>query len=594
LTDSDFVDIRSSITIRWQQSKRRERLSLRFGHGRRGAKLLGEKTVKTNRSAAAPSIAIAIIALAIAVFAGNSRATTPPACSVTYFQSVAPANVTITSASMTTTAPIFCDIRGTIATTTDNETNSVLFALGLPELWNGRFVFIGNGGFAGSLQGVLGGEYAAAIGAGFAAAATDTGHESPYGPALGSLDGSFGLINGQAGDPNLPAIEDFAYRAVHLSAVTAETLTTSYYQSSMFSYFDGCSTGGRQALVEAQKFPMDFNGIIAGDPAIGNPIAGFNWNDQALLQSPDGYLDPTAIATLDAAVTQQCDGSDGLIDGMIEDPRLCHFDPKSIECKKGATTGCLTAAQVKTVKAILHGAQGVGGQLYPGYTPSNPGGADGWTAWITGTTTPTFDSANPWGTVPTSFLTAPYQFSFQDQFMKYFAFQDPNYDSLSFDFHKIGDIRTLDKIVREYGSDGENPDLRPFFKAGGKLLMYHGWADPALTPFVSVDYYEAARKALHGDFNKLRKNARLFMVPGMHHCTGGPGPYDFDPLTPLIEWVEGDQAPKSIIGENPGTGRTFPLCAYPQIAVYTGSGSVDDAKNWVCRDHLKSSNNNGR
>ncbi len=546
--------------------------------------------MKTNRFAVKGSIALAAIVFALLARATYGWATTP-GCTVTDLQSVAPANVTITSATLTT----FCDIRGTIATTTDNQNGSVLFALGLPTVWNKMFIFIGNGGYAGSLQGVLGGEYAAAIGFGFAAAVTDTGHESPYnGIGAGDLDGSFALIGGQAGDPNLAAIEDFAYRAVHLSALAAETLTNAYYGSAMFSYFDGCSTGGRQALVEAQKFPTDFNGIIAGDPAIGDPNAGFNWNDQALLQSPDGYLDPAAIATLDAAVTQQCDASDGLVDGMIEDPRLCHFNPKSIECKQGVTTNCLSAAQVKTVKAILHGAQGVGGRLYPGYTPSNPGGADGWTAWITGTTTPAFDSANPWGTVPASFGAAPYQFSFQDQFMKYFAFQDPSYDSLSFDFHKLGDIRTLDKIVTEYGSDGEDPNLKPFFHAGGKLLMYHGWADPALTPFVSVDYYEGARKALHGDFNKLRRHARLFMVPGMHHCTGGPGPYEFDPLTPLIKWVEADMAPNSIIGENPGTGRTFPLCAYPQIAVYTGSGSVDDAANWVCRDHIKSSNNNGR
>ncbi len=534
--------------------------------------------------------ALALIAALGLTRANPAWAATTPGCEVNALQSVAPAHVTINAAAtvvlnLTTS---YCDVKGTIATVTGNQNGSVLFELGLPAPWNGNFVFIGNGGYAGSLQGVQGGEFAALLGFGFAAAATDTGHESPYNNSgLGALDGSFALINGQAGQPNLAAIEDFANRAVHLSTVASETLATAYYGHAMFSYFDGCSTGGRQALVEAQEFPTDFNGIVAGDPAIGDPIAGFNWNDQALLASPASYLPPSAIDLLDAAVTEKCDGSDGLIDGMIEDPRLCHFDPKSLECKNHQTANCLTAAQVKTVKAIYRGAQGIGGQLYPGYTASNPGGSDGWMAWITGTVTPTFDNANPWGAPPDSLANAPYQFSFQDQFMKYFAFQNPAYDSLSFDFKSIGDVRALTTIVDEYGADGENPHLKPFFDAGGKLLMYHGWSDPALSPFVSVDYYNAARAALHGDFHKLRQDARLFMVPGMHHCTGGPGPYDFDSLTPLINWVEAGQAPHDIIGENPISGRTFPLCAYPQLAVYTGSGDVNDAANWVCRDRLK-------
>ncbi len=529
------------------------------------------------------------LAASIALIAARG-AWAAPGCDVGALQGAAPTGVTITAAAAVVLNPTtsYCDVRGAIATASGGQNGSVLFELGLPTPWNGNFVFIGNGGFAGSLQGVESGEFAALLSFGFAAAATDTGHESQYdNSGLGGFDGGFGLINGQANQPNFAAIDDFAYRGVHLSAVASETLATAYYGSAMFSYFDGCSTGGRQALVEAEEFPTDFNGIIAGDPAIGDPIAGFAANAQTLLASPDRYLPPSAIDLLDAAVTQKCDASDGLVDGLIEDPRLCNFDPASLECKGRNATNCLTDAQVKTVKAIYQGARGRNGEsLYPGFTASNPGGADGWKAWITGATTPAFDSANPWGAPPGEFVTGPYQFTFLDQFMKYFVFQDPAYDALDFSFRDIGDLNALDAIVTKDGGNGKNPDLKPFFEAGGKLLMYHGWSDPALSPFVSVNYYNAARVALHGDFERLRQDARLFMVPGMHHCTGGPGPYQFDPLTPLIQWVEAGQAPEAIIGANPNSGRTFPICAYPQLAVYSGSGDVNDATNWVCQDHI--------
>jgi feruloyl esterase len=198
-------------------------------------------------------------------------------CDTTTIQGMAPTGTTITSAAMVTSPVTYCDVKGTIATSTDGQINTVIFELGLPNIWIGDFVFIGNGGFAGSLQAVDEGEFIASVSVGLARAATDTGHESVLGP-LGALDGSFGLTDGN--EPALAAREDFSYRAVHLSTVASETITTAYYGSKIFSYFDGCSTGGRQAMVEAEKFPTDFNGIVAGDPAIGDPIAGFNWNDQ--------------------------------------------------------------------------------------------------------------------------------------------------------------------------------------------------------------------------------------------------------------------------------------------------------------------------
>jgi feruloyl esterase len=517
-------------------------------------------------------------------------ATPPASCNSTNLQGLADKitsfAVTISSASPSLTPVSFCDVKGEITTEVPTP-NTVEFELGLPAIYNGRLLFLGGGGFNGYIPaGVVDG----GVSAQFATAYTDSGHESSFASIAGeeglsALDGSWALL--PDGQPNTAAQADFGYLGVHASTVVAQALTAGYYGNSPISYFEGCSTGGREALVEAQEFPGDYQGIVAGDPAISDPIAGFTWNDEALLSTPDAYLSNSAVATLDAAVTAACDASDGVVDGLIEDPRLCNFDPASIECKRGATSNCLTSAQVATVKAIQAGARaGNGTQLYPGYSLSNPGGSDGWDLWITGFENPTLPPVDgePWGEPPTSLVTAPLQWSFQDQFLKYFVFNDPSYQSLGFNF-RSGDVATLQAVVTRYGSNGENTDLSPFFANGGKLIMYHGWSDPALTPFVSVDYYSGVAKTLGGGFPQLQNNARLFMVPGMHHCSGGPGPYNFDPLTPLIGWVETGAAPERIIGEvpaGPQAGRTFPLCPFPSLAVYQGGG-VDDAANWVCK-----------
>jgi Tannase and feruloyl esterase len=531
---------------------------------------------------------------------------TAPGCNATAIQtaiaSTAPPNTTITSAIPKTSPVHFCDVKGTIATTTDGSTGTVMFEVGLPDAWNNNFLFLGNGGYAGSLQATESvppalSQFASSVSYGFATAATDTGHESVFaGTGLESLDGSFGLTGSAA---NLAGREDFAYRGVHLSTLAAEAITRAYYSALMPSYFWGCSTGGRQALVEAQKFPTDYNGIIAGDPAISNPIAGFNWNEEAILQSSDTWLSPDDITLIDNAVLKECDGIDGVVDGLIQDPRDCKFKPSSLLCSKHNTSDCLTAGQVGALEAIYTGAQTPSGQqLYPGYTVSDPAGDDGWSAWITGFNTPTFAVAEPWGTPPLpSFLEAPYQWSFQDQFMKYFVFDNTGYDSLDFNFGDPSDVSQLQAIVQEYGGNGEDSDLSPFFANGGKLIMYHGWSDPALTPFVSVDYYSAVAKTLGGGFKHLQENARLFMAPGMHHCGGGPGLNVFDPLTPLIGWVEAGQAPESILAyhtdSSTGTVRTMPLCPYPQTAVFTG-GDIYDATNWKCGSHTNHRSANGK
>jgi feruloyl esterase len=290
-------------------------------------------------------------------------------------------------------------------------------------------------------------------------------------------------------------------------------------------------------------------------------------------------------------VLAKCDGLDGVVDGLIQDPRNCHFQPKSLMCKGSSKTNCLNKQQVKTLQAIFSGAVTNGNKaVYPGFTASDPGGPDGWALWITGFSAPQFGVAEPWGASPASFGVAPFQWSFQDQFLKYFVFDDPNYNSLNFNIRHKVDIAALTAITTEYQSDGTNPDLSAFFNAGGKLLMYHGWSDPAVSPLVSVDYYTAVAKSLYGgDFSQLQNNARLFMVPGMHHCGGGPGPNVFDPLGPAALWELGMRPPPAQLiadhhinnDQNMPVDRSMPLCPYPQVATYV-SGPVNQAPSWGC------------
>jgi len=536
-----------------------------------------------------------LVSLSISLLAVPAAVRAAVTCDKASLQQSAPLNTTITAA--TTEAlpspyqPLtYCNVTGSISTSTAGQANQVLFVLGLPASWNQNFLFLGNKGFGGSIPALSSGEFADALSRGYAIAATDAGHESQLKTAA-ALDGSFGLTNSQ--QPNQAARADYAWRAVHLSTVAAEALTEAYYDSPMFSFFDGCSAGGRQGLVEAQQFPTDFNGIVAGDPAIGDTIAGFNWNERNLLQSPKSYLNSSKLQLLNKAMLQACDGTDGVFDGLIQDPRKCNFDPAKLECPYDRDgPNCFTKAQINSIRAIQAGVRspGQGKQLYPGYTLSDPAGMDGWSQWLTGTSAPVPNAAEPWppATQPT-LASAPAQWSFQDQFMKYFAFNSVSYNSLSFDFNDAGQVTQLTNAVNQDGASGANPDLSQFFGAGGKLIMYHGWSDPAVTPLATVQYYNEVAAQLHLTPRTLQSYARLFMVPGMHHCGGGPGPNVFDPLTPLISWVEQGAAPDSLLAvhfanNDPSTKkttRTMPLCAYPATALFTG-GNMNDADAWVC------------
>jgi len=513
-------------------------------------------------------------------------------CTQSAIQSAAPPNTKILSAIAQSDPVVYCDVLGYV-TTTNPGPNQVNFELGPPAAWNGRFLFIGNGMFAGSLAFpsvifdlLTPFPVPAEVSAGFATVITDTGHQG---------GGDFPLLDGSWALNDVAKQDDWLFRGVHVVTVATKFITRSFYGTALRSYFAGCSTGGRQGQVEAQRYPADFDGIVAGDPALGDLPLGANWNEQHITATADNYLPPEKLALIDSAVMQGCDASNGVRDGLIQDPRKCRFNPESLRCRDGDNPNCLTAGQVETLKAIYSGASTADGhQIYPGYTKSDPFGnpdlafgEDGWAFWMTGFEHPNAPgTAEPWMTPE----FPPLVFFYQDQFLKYFVFSDPNYDFLDFNLNS-DNLARAQAVINRGGAAGTNPDLSGFARRGGKLILYHGWSDPSITPLATVHYYDAVTEQ-QGGVNRIEQFARLFMVPGMRHCvgSGGPGPNVFDPLTPLVNLVERNVAPKQMVAahfldNDPTTGvvtRTMPLCPYPEVAQFMG-GDVNDAANWSCK-----------
>ncbi len=463
--------------------------------------------------------------------------------------------VTITSMTMvaaTDSVPEHCEIIGQI------DTDSIGFAVELPTDWNGRFYMAGNGIYAGSISFD---EMNVGLSMGYATASTDTGHDAGPDPFTAMLDASFAYNNPEAEI-------DYCYRAVHETAVTAKEIIEAYYgELPSYSYFVGCSTGGRQGLVEALLYPEDFDGIVAGAPALdfsGVQMWGI-WNAQALLG--DGNIPAESLSILEDAVYEKCDGVDGLVDGLIDDPRNCTFDPAT-----DLPPGSFTPAQVEALEKIYGGVRNSQGELlYPGVllgtevtAPGMMGPASGWAMWVISTMGPSL------------------QLMIGDEFMKYMAFEvdpGPDYDWTTFNFDtdppKMAYIESILNVT--------DPDLSEFEANGGKIIQYHGWADMALNSMMSVNYYESVLGFM--GVEDTMDFYRLYMVPGMFHCGGGAGCDFVDWFTALVSWVEGGIAPEGLIGSHIEGGdvvRTRPLYPYPGVAVYTGSGSIDDAANFIC------------
>ena len=454
--------------------------------------------------------------------------------------------------------PAFCDVMGMLAP-------EIAFEVAMPSKWNGRFYMIGNGGPAGEALDAVDrvSQRNAALQQGFAFAQTNTGHDARKEPG-----GTFVMSNPQK------AI-DYAYRAVHLTAITAKDITKEYYGKSVTkAYWNSCSNGGRQGLLEAQRYPDDFDGIIANAPWVDQTgfTVGAMWNQKVISETPIAAAKMVMVAD---KVMAKCDAIDGLKDGLIDDPRKCNFDPiKDVpQCTAGADSAdCLTGAQAAAIAKVYSGPVSNGKPFFPGFMP----GSEQVTSLFGGGT------GSGWMNViiPAQPNAKPADFNLAEGIIQYLVPTPPkpDYDYRKFNFDT--DIHLLDNWSKL--ADAKDPDLSKFKKRGGKLLMTYGWADTILQPMAGVNYYE---KALSKNGPDTRDFFRLFMVPGMSHCSGGIGPDRHDPMTVIVNWVEKGEAPASISASrvvNNQVVRTRPLCPYPQVARYKGQGSIDEAVNFSC------------
>jgi feruloyl esterase len=437
--------------------------------------------------------------------------------------------------------PAFCRFQATVKPTADSD---IRIEVWMPlEKWNGRFEGTGNGAWAGNIGLPA---LAASLKRGYAVASTDTGHTG------GSADFVIG---------HPEKLIDFEYRSIHEMTVKGKAIVSAFYEGSghlKYSYFSGCSTGGRQALKEAQRFPTDYDGIIVGDPAAYNTVQVVR--QVAVWQAAhktEGSMIPTGkLAMLHKAVLDQCDALDGVKDGVLENPRRCRFDPKVVECKGQDAPSCLTAAQMETARAMYTSPKNprTGKEIFFGYEPGSE------LAWP-------------------RLMEQPLGYAVD--VLRFAIFKDPKWDPATVNYDS--DVATALKVGSE-SFDARDPDIRPFLTRGAKLLMYHGWTDSAIPPAASLTYYQAVIEKLE-NIKKANDEVRLFMVPGMNHCNGGDGPDEFDALTAIEQWRENGKAPTQIVAEHRTNGavdRSRPLCPYPQVAIYKGSGSTDEAQNFAC------------
>jgi len=435
--------------------------------------------------------------------------------------------------------PAFCRVTLKIAPSADSDIRSEVW---LPMAgWNGKFLQVGNGAWGGSIQyGPLGD----ALRRGYAAASTDTGHRG--------TDASFAM-----GHPE--KLIDFGYRSVHETAVQGKaTVAALYGEKPRLAYFNGCSGGGRMSFMEAQRYPGDFDGIIAGAPGYNRTDVAFQTLGmaQATHVSPESFIPAGKFQVLHQAALETCDALDGLKDGLIANPPACRFDPAALECKGADGPGCLTKAQVAAARRIYAPVVDpkTGAQISSGLEPG---------------------SELQWASVAGN---QPH--SMYNDLLRFVVMKDPNWDYKTLDVgRQLEAARQADRGILAATST----DLAPFVSRGGKLLMYHGWADQNIPPRESVNYYNGVVKTMGGE--KVAESIRLFMVPGMGHCGGGDGPNEFDTLAALEQWREQGKAPSEILASQVIEGRvtrTRPLCPYPQIARYKGTGSIDRAENFAC------------
>jgi tannase/feruloyl esterase len=460
--------------------------------------------------------------------------------------------------------PAFCRVAGVIRPSSDSN---IEFEVWMPAGWNHKLHGVGNGGFAGEISYH---DLARAVAHGYSSASTDTGHHA------NAVDATWAL-----GHPE--KVVDYGHRAIHEMTVKAKAVIEAFYgQQPRRSYFVSCSNGGRQGLMEAQRYPADYDGIVAGAPAAAftSFLADFTWNTQAM-SDPAAQVPLAKLPALERAVIAACDARDGVPDGVLAQPANCAFDPKTIVCKGADSTDCLTAPQAEALAKVYAGPRTRDGKrIARGFLPGGETGEGGWGLWIT-------------GEAPGQSLQA----RFASQFGANMVFERPDWDLRMFDFDR--DVKIVEEKTAKV-LNATDPDLDAFRRRGGKLIVFHGWNDPALSAFETVDYFDAVRARMGAGV--VDSFARLYLVPGLQHCLGGPGAHycgglsvpladsEHDFTAALERWVEEGIAPGTMIATkrvqifNPAAGPSLvrPLCPYPRAAVFKGAGSPEEPSSYAC------------
>lgn len=469
-------------------------------------------------------------------------------------------DVTISEVSVENAPVPHCKVAGLIGP-------EIHFELLLPETWNGKFVMGGGGGFVGSVQNMA--LYYGALQSGYATVGTDTGHQA------NGVDASWALNN-------LERIVNFGHQAVHRTAVTAKALTSAYYETDIKrNYFIGCSRGGGQALMSAQRYPHDFEGIVAGAPAYNWPGLGAQAIQVQQRMFPDpGDLQQAVFRQsdqelLEAAILNQCDAADGIEDGILNDPRQCDFDVTSLLCEREGLQGCLSDARLKAAQSIYDGPKDQHGDLFYGFPFGGESDDEGWSRWLTGGLALDKKPLSDGRALPE---IPNMHYGFGNGVLKYFVYQDANWDYSTYDFSTFRE----DSMAVGATLNATDPDLSTFRDRGGKLLMYQGWSDTAISALATIGYYE---EVLAQD-KTAKSYTRLFMMPGVLHCAGGKGPSAANFLNELDQWVESGEAPEQVtayfMGEDRKPTGSRPLCPYPQRAEYDGHGNPRKIESFSC------------
>jgi feruloyl esterase len=472
------------------------------------------------------------------------------------------AQTTVASAAMVAgdpakNTPSYCEVKAEIS---PNPNSHIGVVFRLPDNWNGRVLGVGGGGWQGdtNLRTALPG-----LNRGYAVLMTNAGHNppAPSGGAGGAGARGAAFDSTWAKD-NPEAVTDFSYRAIHLTSVVGKDVAKKYYNKPLqLAVFQGCSTGGRMALMEAHRFPDDYNAIIAGAPVFNLGVQTAGLVKGRLFTTEKTALSDGQVKLIASAVLDACDSLDGVKDGLISDPRACKWDPAAIQCKPGeaASDSCLTVEQAGALRRAYADLRGSDGKVVV-YGLSR-GGETGWSTFVaTGQRPAAATGPRPAGGNP----------------LNAYIYGDANYDEAKFDpVTDTAKVRSS-AFAKEYESD--DPDIRAFLGKGGKLILWHGLSDPGPSPWATITYYEQAKK-----LTGANSNVRLFAAPGVGHCGGGTGAASFDVLAAMDDWIATNKAPEVIAASNPQKHFTRPLCAWPALPFYKGEGDANEAASFSCR-----------